>query len=245
MSKYETQQICREPSPFYQNDQIFYNNNYRLMEINTIEHTWNTPTYCADTKLHPHQHQQQPQDCCQPTTTTTTTCTLTAINNTNNYYRSPSYCPASSSDLEDVESQFHESLFTNVSTKTTISVPPVRVIKKRNTANKKERRRTQSINNAFSCLREKIPNVPSDTKLSKIKTLKLAILYIKYLVEVLDGDQDPKNGFRADLKPLHRKNSHEKRAYVRNETKSISRQSKGRTGWPQDVWASELVPEQE
>ncbi|XP_037806187.1 heart- and neural crest derivatives-expressed protein 2 isoform X2 [Lucilia sericata] len=222
MSKYETQQICREPSPFYQNDQIFYNNNYRLMEINTIEHTWNTPTYCADTKLHPQQqHQQHQQDCCQPTTTTTTTCTLTAINNANNYYRSPSYCPASSSDLE------------------------VRVIKKRNTANKKERRRTQSINNAFSCLREKIPNVPSDTKLSKIKTLKLAILYIKYLVEVLDGDQDPKNGFRADLKPLHRKNSHEKRAYVRNETKSISRQSKGRTGWPQDVWASELVPEQE
>lgn len=53
----------------------------------------------------------------------------------------------------------------------------------------------------------------------QIKTLKLAILYIKYLVEVLDGDQDPKNGFRADLKPLHRKNSHEKRAYIRNDTK--------------------------
>lgn len=66
-----------------------------------------------------------------------------------------------------MESQFQDSLFTNVSPKT-ISVPPVRVIKKRNTANKKERRRTQSINNAFSCLREKIPNVPSDTKLSKV-----------------------------------------------------------------------------
>ncbi|KAM7354521.1 heart- and neural crest derivatives-expressed protein [Cochliomyia hominivorax] len=251
MSKYETQQICRETSPFYQNDNLYYNNNYRLMEMNTIEHSWNTSSYCADTKhLNPHHHQQQhqlsqpTQDCCQSTTTTTTTCTLTANINTNNYYRSPSYCPASSSDLEDVESQFHDSLFTNVSPKT-ISVPPVRVIKKRNTANKKERRRTQSINNAFSCLREKIPNVPSDTKLSKIKTLKLAILYIKYLVEVLDGDQDPKNGFRADLKPLHRKNSHEKRSYARNDAKSLNRQTKGRTGWPQDVWASELVPEQE
>lgn len=42
MSKYETQQICRGTSPFYQNDHLFYNNNnnhnnYRLMEMNTIE----------------------------------------------------------------------------------------------------------------------------------------------------------------------------------------------------------------
>ncbi|XP_075150198.1 heart- and neural crest derivatives-expressed protein [Haematobia irritans] len=253
MSKYETQ-ICRDPSPFYQNDNIFYNNtSYRIMDMNTMEHTWNTPSYCADTKHHNSHHhnihqQQSPQDCCQPVTSaTTTTCTLTANINANNYYRSPSYCPASSSDLEDVESQFHDSLFTNDSPKShTISVPPpVRVVKKRNTANKKERRRTQSINNAFSCLRDKIPNVPSDTKLSKIKTLKLAILYIRYLVDVLDGDQDPNSGFRADLKPLHRKNSHEKRAYIRNETKSGNRQTKGRTGWPQDVWASELIPEQE
>ncbi|TMW44619.1 hypothetical protein DOY81_010301, partial [Sarcophaga bullata] len=183
--------------------------------------SWNTPPspYCVDTKDHTQTHQpQQQQDCCQPSTITA--CALATNIYGSNYYHSPSYCPASSSDLEDVESQYHESgLFTNVSPKPISVVPPVRVIKKRNTANKKERRRTQSINNAFSCLREKIPNVPSDTKLSKIKTLKLAILYIKYLVEVLDGDQDPKNGFRADLKPLHRKNSHEKRTYIRNETK--------------------------
>ncbi|XP_030246539.1 heart- and neural crest derivatives-expressed protein 2 [Drosophila navojoa] len=83
--------------------------------------------------------------------------------------------------------------------------PTVRIIKKRNTANKKERRRTQSINNAFSCLRERIPNVPSDTKLSKIKTLRLAILYINYLVGIIDGDQDPKSGFQAELKLPSRK----------------------------------------
>lgn len=44
-----------------------------------------------------------------------------------------------------------------------------RPIKRRNTANKKERRRTQSINNAFTELRDCIPNVPSDTKLSMSK----------------------------------------------------------------------------
>lgn len=44
-----------------------------------------------------------------------------------------------------------------------------RPIKRRNTANKKERRRTQSINNAFTELRDCIPNVPSDTKLSMLR----------------------------------------------------------------------------
>lgn len=47
-------------------------------------------------------------------------------------------------------------------------VPVVRVVKRRTTANKKERRRTQSINSAYSSLRDHIPNVPSDTKLSKV-----------------------------------------------------------------------------
>ncbi|KAH8287973.1 hypothetical protein KR018_012163 [Drosophila ironensis] len=120
----------------------------------------------------------------------------------------------------------------------------VRTIKKRNTANKKERRRTQSINNAFSYLREKIPNVPTDTKLSKIKTLKLAILYINYLCNVLDGDQDPKGGFRAELKPLSRKICNEKKQCLKPEIQNIPLSTKGRTGWPQDVWASELIPEQ-
>ncbi|RWS24467.1 hypothetical protein B4U80_07955 [Leptotrombidium deliense] len=61
-----------------------------------------------------------------------------------------------------------------------------RVVKKRVTANKKERRRTMSINSAFSNLRNRIPNVPEDTKLSKIKTLRLATSYIAYLMNILD-----------------------------------------------------------
>ena len=56
---------------------------------------------------------------------------------------------------------------TNIVTSNEIHVP-VKVVRKRTTANKKERRRTQSINSAYSSLREHIPNVPSDTKLSKV-----------------------------------------------------------------------------
>jgi heart-and neural crest derivatives-expressed protein 2 len=77
----------------------------------------------------------------------------------------------------------------------------VRPIKRRVTSNKKERRRTVSINSAFANLRGCIPNVPSDTKLSKIKTLRLATSYIAYLMDVLNKD-DPtmaESGFKAEI----------------------------------------------
>jgi len=80
-----------------------------------------------------------------------------------------------------------------------------RVVKRRVSANRKERRRTHSINSAFSALRGCIPNVPSDTKLSKIKTLRLATSYIAYLMDILSKD-DPvaqrqlhEAGFKADI----------------------------------------------
>lgn len=89
-----------------------------------------------------------------------------------------------------------------------IGPPFVRVVKRRTTANKKERRRTQSINNAYADLRDRIPNVPADTKLSKIKTLRLATSYILYLIGVLETD-DPAaaGGFRAELGTISRKSS--------------------------------------
>lgn len=77
-----------------------------------------------------------------------------------------------------------------------------RGFKRRVTANRKERRRTLSINNAFQELRECIPNVPSDTKLSKIKTLRLATSYIAYLMDLLaqeDPNRAPQGGFKAEL----------------------------------------------
>lgn len=73
-----------------------------------------------------------------------------------------------------------------------------RVVKRRSSANRKERRRTQSINNAFAELRECIPNVPADTKLSKIKTLRLATSYIAYLMEVLHAEDAATNTANAN-----------------------------------------------
>ncbi|XP_050520025.1 uncharacterized protein LOC126893658 [Daktulosphaira vitifoliae] len=143
------------------------------------------------------------------------------------------------------------------------STPGVRIVKRRNTANKKERRRTQSINNAFSDLRDCIPNVPSDTKLSKIKTLRLATSYISYLMTVLDSDDPDTDGFKADLSvhTSRRSSSNHQTSCRSNKTQQpyaknssvvnvnnvhehLNKRTKGRTGWPQDVWALELKQEQ-
>ncbi|XP_063232239.1 heart- and neural crest derivatives-expressed protein 1-like [Bacillus rossius redtenbacheri] len=140
--------------------------------------------------------------------------------------------------------------------------PVVRVVKRRTCANKKERKRTQSINNAFADLRECIPNVPADTKLSKIKTLRLATSYIGYLMAVLDSD-DPRaadRGFRAELgaaggggrgRPDDRLCAADgdpsgcAEGYAPLDgTAEGHRKAKGRTGWPQHVWALELKQEQ-
>ncbi|KAK6172634.1 hypothetical protein SNE40_016250 [Patella caerulea] len=147
---------------------------------------------------------------------------------------------------------------------------PHRHVKRKGTANKKERRRTLSINSAFSNLRGCIPNVPTDTKLSKIKTLRLATSYITYLMDVLSKD-DPtltEAGFKADLskKPSpHSNNTNITNNNINNIQKQIKKESEGesdsgsssgsvcgslsddkknnvngRTGWPQHVWAAEL-----
>eukprot|EP00096_Caligus_rogercresseyi_P002490 TRINITY_DN14642_c0_g1_i1.p1 TRINITY_DN14642_c0_g1~~TRINITY_DN14642_c0_g1_i1.p1 ORF type:complete len:253 (+),score=85.80 TRINITY_DN14642_c0_g1_i1:45-761(+) len=127
-------------------------------------------------------------------------------------------------------------------------------------SNKKERRRTQSINNAFASLRDCIPNVPCDTKLSKIKTLRLATSYIDYLINILNSENSDKillEGFKVDIhKKWNEKSEEQKRMELEDElthggTGSRGSSNKlpkgvgvngggGRTGWPQHVWALEL-----
>ncbi|CAI9616133.1 unnamed protein product [Staurois parvus] len=122
-----------------------------------------------------------------------------------------------------------------------------RPVKRRGTANRKERRRTQSINSAFAELRECIPNVPADTKLSKIKTLRLATSYIAYLMDLLakDDQNGETEAFKAEIKKTDVKEERRKKELSQNEllkstVSSNDKKTKGRTGWPQHVWALEL-----
>ena len=64
--------------------------------------------------------------------------------------------------------------------------------KPRMIANMRERDRTQSVNSAFSSLRELIPTEPLDRKLSKIETLRLATSYIQHLAVQLHAGQQIK-----------------------------------------------------
>ena len=60
----------------------------------------------------------------------------------------------------------------------------------------RERRRMQSINDAFEGLRAHIPTLPYEKRLSKVDTLKLAIGYINFLNELVRTDKadEPMNG---------------------------------------------------
>ncbi|UYV66144.1 PTF1A [Cordylochernes scorpioides] len=66
----------------------------------------------------------------------------------------------------------------------------------RHAANLRERRRMQSINDAFEGLRAHIPTLPYEKRLSKVDTLRLAIGYIAFLSELVNSGRHP-----AD--PLH------------------------------------------
>ena len=55
-------------------------------------------------------------------------------------------------------------------------------------ANLRERKRMQSINDAFEGLRLQLPTLPYEKKISKVDTLKMAIGYINFLTELLNKD---------------------------------------------------------
>ena len=65
--------------------------------------------------------------------------------------------------------------------------PSPAILKKRRVAaNARERRRMNGLNDAFERLREVIPNLGSDHKLSKFETLQMAQTYIGALSNLLD-----------------------------------------------------------
>ncbi|XP_037611553.1 class A basic helix-loop-helix protein 15 [Sebastes umbrosus] len=72
-------------------------------------------------------------------------------------------------------------------------------------SNERERQRMHKLNNAFQALREAIPHVNTDKKLSKIETLTLAKNYIKALTTVvvdMSGACLPAGGVTSEDKLL-------------------------------------------
>lgn len=78
---------------------------------------------------------------------------------------------------------------TSNSRKNSQSQTGVEVLKKRRlAANARERRRMNSLNDAFDRLRDVVPSLGNDRKLSKYETLQMAQTYIAALHELLQRD---------------------------------------------------------
>ena len=71
---------------------------------------------------------------------------------------------------------------------------------KRVAANRRERTRMHTVNSAFDSLREMVPTYPSNRKLSKIETLRLACAYISDLSQLL---RNPANVHGEDVNLYH------------------------------------------
>ncbi|XP_057338943.1 pancreas transcription factor 1 subunit alpha-like [Microplitis mediator] len=69
------------------------------------------------------------------------------------------------------------------------TTPGIEVMRKRRlAANARERRRMNSLNDAFDKLRDVVPSLGNDRKLSKFETLQMAQTYISALYELLQRD---------------------------------------------------------
>ncbi|KAJ0055035.1 hypothetical protein NL108_008766 [Boleophthalmus pectinirostris] len=57
----------------------------------------------------------------------------------------------------------------------------------RQAANVRERKRMFSLNEAFDELRKKVPTFAYEKRLSRIETLRLAIIYISFMMDLLEN----------------------------------------------------------
>ena len=78
-------------------------------------------------------------------------------------------------------------------------------IQQRHAANMRERKRMQSINDAFEGLRHHIPTLPYEKRLSKVDTLRLTIGYINFLGEIVSKDKNPDEVGRQAVAPQQKK----------------------------------------
>lgn len=68
----------------------------------------------------------------------------------------------------------------------------VATIAQRRAANIRERRRMFNLNEAFDLLRKRVPTFAYEKRLSRIETLRLAITYISFMADIVEG-KNPKD----------------------------------------------------
>lgn len=87
-----------------------------------------------------------------------------------------------------------KTIVSNVESSTTTTKRPqkprrrVATVAQRRAANIRERRRMFNLNAAFDRLRKKVPSFAYEKRLSRIETLKLAIMYIRFMDDLVNDD---------------------------------------------------------
>ncbi|XP_013794290.1 uncharacterized protein LOC106478307 [Limulus polyphemus] len=71
----------------------------------------------------------------------------------------------------------------------------------RRAANIRERRRMFNLNSAFDKLRKKVPTFAYEKRLSRIETLRLAIMYIAFMTDVITGKERDSHRSLHDHRP--------------------------------------------
>ena len=85
------------------------------------------------------------------------------------------------------------------STRTTVKQKEPEVVARRNA---RERRRVKLVNDGFLRLRKHVPTDPKNKKLSKVKTLRSAIEYIRHLQQLLNQASKNPNLQLTDVSKL-------------------------------------------
>merc|ERR1719266_1591599 len=84
---------------------------------------------------------------------------------------------------------------------------------RRDAANARERKRMNGLNDAFERLREVVPNLNSDQKMSKIETLLMAQTYIRALARLIEAEDSKLEGgggsYSSEMGSLHIKEEQE------------------------------------
>lgn len=90
-------------------------------------------------------------------------------------------------DLEDEEEEEEEERMRSASLLDRPRRKRVITYAQRQAANIRERKRMFNLNEAFDQLRKKVPTFAYEKRLSRIETLRLAIVYISFMTELLNG----------------------------------------------------------
>ncbi|XP_053209486.1 putative uncharacterized protein DDB_G0277255 [Panonychus citri] len=108
----------------------------------------------------------------------------------------------------------------------------VATMAQRRAANIRERRRMYHLNTAFDKLRKKVPTFAYEKRLSRIETLRLAVMYITFMTEILRG------GSAEQRIPLHPSNGSFQNHQINIETSSSSSSSSSLSSSSSPTWDS-------